>query len=124
MSAAAVLEQARAVGVELSATPEGNLRWRCRGGLPDKLRQALAAQKPALLELLRPATPCPTCKRPMDSRNRCWRCCDRVCEGCGRLTGTAFISFCRLCEVARERSGVPPATQEGRSAPASADENA
>jgi hypothetical protein len=122
MSAAAVLEQARAAGVELSATPGGNIRWRCRGGLPDPLRRSLAAHKPEILELLRPVTPCPACKRPMDSRKRCWRCCDRVCEGCGRLTGTAFISLCRLCEVARERGGVPPAVQDSRSTPTRADD--
>src|SRR5262245_7701988 len=123
MSAAAVLEQARAAGVELSATPRGDIRWRCRGGLPDPLRRSLAAHKPEILELLRPATACPTCKRPMDAKRRCWHCCDRVCEGCGRLTGTAFISLCRLCEVTRDRGGALPVTQDGRATPTRTDEN-
>ena len=59
MSAAAVLEQARAAGVELSATSEGNLRWRCLGGLPDDLRRTLAAHKPELLKLLAANEPDP-----------------------------------------------------------------
>jgi hypothetical protein len=52
MTPAAVLEQARAADVELSATLEGNLRWRCPRGLPDDLRSALAAHKPELLQLV------------------------------------------------------------------------
>ena len=55
--------------------------------------------------------PCPLCKRPMDARKRCWVCCNRLCEACGRLTGTAFISVCRLCEVAAElQNKRPPAS--------------
>jgi hypothetical protein len=52
MTAADVLDHAHAAGVELSTTPKGNLRWRCRGGLPKEVRQALAAHKAELLELL------------------------------------------------------------------------
>jgi hypothetical protein len=52
MIAPEVLNQARAAGVELSATPEGKLRWRRPGGLPSELRQALMAHKAEILELL------------------------------------------------------------------------
>jgi hypothetical protein len=104
MTPAFVLETALAAGIELSATPEGNIHWRCPGALPDRLRQLIGANKPELLSLLR-ATRCPKCLRPMDSRNRCWHCHDRTCEKCGRLTGTAFISLCLLCEVAERSAG-------------------
>jgi hypothetical protein len=39
-------------GIELSAGPEGRLRWRCRGPLPEDLRRLLTEHKAALLELL------------------------------------------------------------------------
>jgi hypothetical protein len=45
-------------------------------------------------------TPCQQCSRPMDAKRRCWRCCERLCEVCGRPTWTAFIALCRPCEVA------------------------
>jgi hypothetical protein len=53
VTAAAVLAEARAAGVRLHATPEGELHWRCRGPLPERLRQLLAAHKPELLALMR-----------------------------------------------------------------------
>jgi hypothetical protein len=52
MTATAVLREARAAGVELSATPEGRIRWRCLGPLPEALRQQLVADKADLLLLL------------------------------------------------------------------------
>jgi hypothetical protein len=51
MTAADILDRARAAGVELFATA-GRLRWRCRGQLPDELRQLLQANKTAVLRLL------------------------------------------------------------------------
>ena len=55
MTAAEVLRQARAAGVELSATPEGTLRWRCRGRLPEALRERLLTFKAEVLAHLRQA---------------------------------------------------------------------
>jgi hypothetical protein len=52
LTAATVLQQARAAAVELSATPDGKLRWRSRGPLPERLGERLAEQKAELLELL------------------------------------------------------------------------
>lgn len=52
MTAPDVLAEVRAAGVQLHATPEGNLHWRCPGPLPDRLRQLLAAHKADLLALL------------------------------------------------------------------------
>src|SRR5262249_47477101 len=51
-----------------------------------------------------PALLCPDCGRPLDAKRACWRCCQRLCA-CGRATGTAFISVCRLCEVASGTAG-------------------
>jgi hypothetical protein len=52
MTAAEALEAARAAGVQLSATPEGKIRWRSRGSLPEPLRKALQAHKGELLARL------------------------------------------------------------------------
>jgi hypothetical protein len=41
---------------------------------------------------------CPYCRRPLDPKLRCWKCCVRIC-GCGAVIATAFISVCRSCEV-------------------------
>jgi hypothetical protein len=51
-----ILEQARCRGIELSVSPEGNLRCRSRGPLPVDLRQTLVAHKAELLKLLRSAS--------------------------------------------------------------------
>jgi hypothetical protein len=69
--------------------------------LTDDLRQVIRDNKAALLALLRRA--CPTCRRPLDERQRCWPCRDRLCERCGRLTGTPFISLCLACEAESRR---------------------
>ncbi len=49
---AALLEEALSRRVELSVTPTGNLRWRCRGPLPEDLRLRLVEHKAALVVLL------------------------------------------------------------------------
>jgi hypothetical protein len=43
---------------------------------------------------------CATCTRPLDQKSRCWHCCNRVCSGCGRPTGSAFIELCYACGLA------------------------
>jgi hypothetical protein len=80
------------------------LRWRPREALTPAEVAALAAHKGELLTLLAgPTEPalepgcCPSCHRPLDARGRCWRCCDRTCERCGRPTGSAFIATCCPC---------------------------
>jgi hypothetical protein len=52
MTLAAVLAEAHAAGVELSATPEGKIRWRCPGTLPEGIRQEIVCHKAELLALL------------------------------------------------------------------------
>lgn len=53
-------------------------------------------------ELVGPPEPCPRCGRALDSKARCWekKCGWRRCEGgCGKATGSVFISLCILCEM-------------------------
>lgn len=38
-----------------------------------------------------------SCGRQYDAKGACWRCCDRLCERCGRKTGSAFIQQCCAC---------------------------
>jgi hypothetical protein len=33
----------------------------------------------------------------LDSRDRCWRCCERGCCHCSRPTGSALIELCATC---------------------------
>ena len=40
---------------------------------------------------------CPTCRKPVDAKGRCWHCCNRFCEECRRTTGSAFIALCCSC---------------------------
>jgi hypothetical protein len=62
--------------------------------------------------VLAPAV-CPNCHGSLTARSICWKCCDRLCAGCGQPTGSAFIVFCWPCsyrESAAERLGetTPP----------------
>jgi hypothetical protein len=72
------------------------------GALNAADRDWLVKLKPDLLVILtrRQGGPsCPTCKRSLDDKGRCWQCCDRQCEGgCGRWTGSAFLAYCLQCE--------------------------
>ena len=52
MTPSEVLAECSRRGVELSATPAGAVRWRCRGTLPEDLRQAIQENKIGLLALL------------------------------------------------------------------------
>jgi hypothetical protein len=57
MSAMAVLEHAIRQGIELFATSDGKLRWRCQGSLPEGLRELLAEHKVELVALLEMGRP-------------------------------------------------------------------
>src|SRR5262245_40101140 len=99
MTAASLLSELRTLGVRLFIS-EGRLRYRASKGImtPDLHRQ-LAAQKSVLLALLA----CPTCRRPLDDKGRCWKCCNRACAaGCGRQSGSAFLALCLQCEAGCE----------------------
>jgi hypothetical protein len=58
---------------------------------------------PALLE---PDT-CPGCHGPLDNKGRCWRCCYRRCERCGKSTGSAFLALCLTCDLGRDSLALP-----------------
>ena len=56
--------------------------------------------KPELIFLLRSPDRlkrCPACRWPLDSKQRCPKCFDRLCVDCGRLTGSYFIMRCVVC---------------------------
>lgn len=40
---------------------------------------------------------CRKCGRKTDEKRRCWQCQERICEGCGRSTGSVFIATCNAC---------------------------
>jgi len=89
---------------------------------------AIRANKPDLLKLVRergleqtapgslaveatsenPPGPdqCPNCYRPLDPIGCCWRCCNRRCNDCGGMTGSAFILLCMTCEYAAKQKGI------------------
>lgn len=66
---------------------------------------------------------CPSCKRKVDDRGRCWWCFDRPCVRCGRWTGGCFFPHCIACEAviggeaAGVRALVPDAPGEPPAAP-------
>jgi hypothetical protein len=61
------------------------------------LAQRILQAKPLILRMLAYGLFCPNCDRPLDGKRRCWHCCDRRCA-CGRMTSSAFIATCLLCE--------------------------
>ncbi len=99
-AAAELLARCRALGIELGVGPGGSLLWEAHADPPAGLLADLAANKAAVLALVRgPHGNCHQCGRALDSRRRCWRCCDRLCP-CGRPTGSAFIELCNPCGLA------------------------
>lgn len=97
MSATVVLRKLHRLGVEVQAEG-GRIRWRPKEAVGPGLLTELIANKDDLIALLSaPVVRCPSCNGPMDERRCCWRCCDRICSGCGRLTGSAFVASCVPC---------------------------
>jgi hypothetical protein len=97
----ALLADLRARGIELETDGE-RLRWRPTFLVSEPLAAKLLAHRPELVALLqtdrgRAGLSCPLCGRPLDSARRCPRCFDRLCEGCGRPTGSYFIRLCVPC---------------------------
>ena len=101
MSPAELLARCRALGIELGdGTGGASLLWEAHADPPAELLAELAANKSAVLALVRgPRGNCRQCGRALDDRRRCWRCCDRLCP-CGRPTGSAFIELCNPCGLA------------------------
>jgi hypothetical protein len=109
--AAELLARCRALGVELGTGAGGDsLLWEAHADPPADLLADLAANKAAVLALVRgPHGNCHQCGRALDDRRRCWRCFDRLCP-CGRLTGSAFLGLCMLCDVGEGREAGAPRT--------------
>jgi hypothetical protein len=53
MNAAAIIREARRLGVRLIASGKDSIRWRCDGPLPEELRQRILGQRAEILALLR-----------------------------------------------------------------------
>ncbi len=98
-AAVELLARCRAAGVELGVGSGGSsLLWEARGDPPAGMLVDLAANKAAVLALIRgPHGNCDQCGRALDDKRRCLRCCDRPCVDCGRPTGIAFIQRCVAC---------------------------
>ncbi len=56
---------------------------------------------------------CPSCRRPVDAKRRCWHCGQRPCERCGKPSGSVFIATCFACQHAAELLTRVP-SQEGQ----------
>jgi hypothetical protein len=103
MTPAALLDDLTRQGFVLAREGAG-IRVSPASRLTPELRTAIRANRADLLRLLAGRGPaaegrCPSCGGPLDPKARCWKCCERLC-GCGRATGSAFLSTCLLCDGA------------------------
>lgn len=101
-AAAALLADLRSQGIELE-TDGARLRWRPTFMVTVPRAAMIQDQRAGLVELLRGPDRlerCRACQWPLDSARRCPKCFDRLCVGCGRLTGSYLISRCVLCDHA------------------------
>jgi hypothetical protein len=78
---------------EVLETDGWRIRWRPAAAVGPELAVVIQASKALLIPLLSPEW-CGGCGGRVDARRRCWKCCDRPCEVCGRSTGSAFIRTC------------------------------
>jgi hypothetical protein len=98
-TAAALLADLRSRGIELE-TDGVRLRWRPAFMVTAPLAERLRSERPGLIELLTGPDKlqrCPACRWPLDSKQRCPKCFDRLCTNCGKLTGSYFVMHCVVC---------------------------
>jgi hypothetical protein len=102
MNAADLLADLSCRGFTLAAEEHG-IRIRPASHLSPEVRHVIVANRAELLKLLKgglhpgsKTLSCLRCGRLLDSKRRCWRCCDRICR-CGGLSGSAFIELCVAC---------------------------
>jgi hypothetical protein len=107
MTATDLLRRMESVGYTLVLVTGGKVRVRPASRLDNATIDAIKEHKAELVNLLRERLQrdaCPTCRRALDERRACWKCCDRLCETCGRQTGSAFIALCLSCDMAARRA--------------------
>src|SRR5262245_54468049 len=108
MTATDLLKRMESEGYTLDLLPGAKVRVRPASRLDDSTAEDIIEHKEELVNLLRQRlkqSACPNCRRPLDAIRACWRCCDRLCEVCGRLTGSAFLSLCLSCDMAAQGKG-------------------
>ncbi|HXG08927.1 MAG TPA: hypothetical protein VNK04_03990 [Gemmataceae bacterium] len=94
-----LLADLRSRGIELE-TDGRRLRWRPAFLVSAPLAARIQAEAAALIQLLQAPSQlpqCPQCSWPLDSKRRCVKCFDRLCESCSRLTGSYFVALCLRC---------------------------
>src|SRR5947209_1574919 len=97
--AVVLLADLRSRGVQLE-TDGSRLRWRPAALVTATEAEQIKSHKGEIIASLvgsAVVVRCPSCRHPLDSKRRCWQCCNRLCA-CGRQTGSAFIELCLLCE--------------------------
>ena len=77
MSALDVLGMCQRRGIALAAVGDRLKVVAPAGAVDDDLRLLLANHKAELLTLV---ASCPSCRRPLDHKRRCWQCEYRACE--------------------------------------------
>jgi hypothetical protein len=98
-TAQALLADLASRGIELK-TDSCRLRWRPAFMAVGALAERIISHRAELIALLTGPDPlrrCAKCRWPLDSGQRCVKCCDRHCVECGKLTGSMFVERCVLC---------------------------
>lgn len=96
MCPSVIITVAESRGVEIVPTDGDGLILRGTATARAELRPLIAAHKMRLVAHLT-APPCPSCKRRTDENRICWKCQNRPCRACGKLTGSALLSLCNQC---------------------------
>ena len=97
--AKALLADLRSRGIELE-TDGARVRWRPAFMVTVPMAEVISCHKAELIDLLTGPDDlerCPGCRWPLDWRQRCPKCFDRLCADCRRMTGSYFIARCTTC---------------------------
>ncbi|MBO0698265.1 MAG: hypothetical protein J2P46_07730 [Zavarzinella sp.] len=97
--AEALYADLRSKGIDLETDGE-RVRWRPAALVSPRDALLIRNNREQLVVLLRvggSVRACPNCGRPLDSAARCPCCFDRLCNRCGRLTGSYCIRLCFMC---------------------------
>jgi hypothetical protein len=86
-------------GIQLE-TDGSRLRWRPGFMVSGPALESIRQHKAELIALLLGPDRmerCPACRWPLDSRQRCPKCLDRLCVGCGSWSRSYFVERCIPC---------------------------